>query len=192
MFAEFMVYISAINCSICFIFIFRVAQFEATGSHTNNCISAIVYFCVELYTCTSVEFGFSMFSIFITKTSITSNFYITNAVFQTSYTNAQVVQFVREFISQTVDHSLLFCVSAVLVSHSFSYHLSHFVTSDVVLAFESTIWVTIDNTSVSQLRNCLVCPRIWSYIGEWVSCECSSYTQNCCCCKDCCELFFHS
>ena len=187
-----MVYISAVDCSVCVTTVLGVTQFEVTRSQTNNCVSAIVYFCVELYTCTSVEFGFSMFSILITKTSITSNFYVTNAVFQASYTNAQVVQFVGEFISQTVDHSLLFCVSAVLVSHSFSYHLSHFVTSDVVLAFESAIWVTINDTSVCQLGNCLVCPRIWSYIGEWVSCECSSYTQNCCCCKDCCELFFHS
>ena len=84
----------------------------------------------------------------VTDTSITSYFYITYAIFQTRYAYTQAIQLIGELICQAVNHSLLFSVSTILVSHSFSYHLSHFITSDIVLAFESAIWITINDTSL--------------------------------------------
>ena len=72
----------------------------------------------------------------VTDTSITSEFYVANAVFQSAYANAEVVEFVSIFVSEFVDEGALFDRSFVHVSHSFCDHFSSFVTSNVTVALE--------------------------------------------------------
>ena len=85
------------------------------------------------------------------------------------------------------------CCSALarswLAMHS--YHLSHFRNGDVVLAFESAIWVTINDTSVCQLETAWYAQESGVTSENGLAAN-AVVTQNCCCCKDCCELFFHS
>ena len=116
--------------------------------------------------------------ITITDTSITSEFYVTNFVFEVGYANAEAVQFVSIFVSQFVDEGTLFNGSFVHVSHSFSRHFSCFITSDVAVALEVGAVYTLDNASVSEFYYGFVSPGIGRYINERVSCESASSANS--------------
>ena len=127
----------------------------------------------------------------ITEANITSSLNVTYAVFQVGNTYTQIVEFRRELISQAVNHSLLFRIGLILISHSFGYHLRHFVTGDVILALEGAIWIAVNNTGISQLCHRLVSPRITGYIREWIRCKGSGNPYQGSSCKKSCKLFHY-
>ncbi len=100
--------------------------------------------------------------------------------FEVSYANTEVVEFFCEFSSQFVNQSLVNAGS--VLSHSFSNHLSHFVTGDVTVALEGRVAITFDNAISSQLAYSVICPMVSRNIGERIcsseSCACSANNQS--------------
>ena len=115
----------------------------------------------------------------VTDTSVTGQFNVTDAVFQSAYANAEVVEFVSIFVSQFVDEGALFDRSFVHVSHSFCDHFSSFITSDVTVALEILAVDTLDDASVSEFYDGFVSPAVRRYVDERVSCECEIGRASC-------------
>ena len=137
-----------------------IAEFHIIGGQADNCGGLVINLSIKLYATSHIEFGMLVIGIIvaiiliiahIAESNIASSLDVTYAVFQVRNAYTQIVEFRRELISQAVNHSLLFRIGLVLISHSFGYHLCHFVTSDVILALEGAIWVAVDNAGISQL-----------------------------------------
>ena len=92
---------------------------------------------------------------------------------QLGYANTEVVQLISELSSEFVDESFVVATNVAL-SHSFSNHLCHLVTSDVAVALEGRVAITIDNAISSQLRYSVISPMVSRNIGERV---CSSESR---------------
>ena len=142
------------------------------SANANTVIPRVIIFCGTIL-------------VTITDTSITSEFYVTNAVFQSAYANAEVVEFISIFVSEFVDEGALFDRSFVHVSHSFCDHFSSFVTSDVTVALEVLAVDTLDDAGVSQFYDGFVSPAVRRYVNERVSCECASCANSHSCCESC-------
>ena len=142
------------------------------SANANTVIPRVIIFCGTIL-------------VTITDTSITSEFYVTNAVFQSAYANAEVVEFISIFISEFVDEGALFNRSFVHVSHSFGDHFSSFITSDVTVALEILAVDTLDDASVSEFYDGFVSPAVRRYVDERVSCESASCANSHSCCESC-------
>ena len=113
-------------------------------------------------------------SIFITD--LAGDFYIVSFFLQSSYANAQVVQFFSEFSSQSVNISA-FC-------HCFSNDLSHFITSHQFVATEGGVAVAFDYAGSSQFVDAVICPVAGRYVRERIcSISRSGYAQCHCHCE---------
>ena len=149
-----------------------------------NVMPVVVYFASEEQTGTQFSsVAFSVFNITsgvnVAQTNVTGNLYHVCVLFQFSYANAQVVQFVSEFANQSV-------ISAdSALSQSLGYDLRHFITGHGAFTFEGAIRIAVHNTSSSQFGNCAVSPVACGNIGERVGCESSSaYAQSHSHCKN--------
>ena len=109
----------------------------------------------------------------VTDTSITGQFNVADAVFQSAYANAEVVEFVSIFVSQFVDEGALFD------------HFSGFITSDVTVALEVRAVNALDDAGVSQFYDGFVSPAVRRYVDERVSCECAGCANSHSCCESC-------
>ena len=107
----------------------------------------------------------------ITDTSVTGQFYVANAVFQSAYANAEVVEFVSIFVSEFVNEGALFDRSLVHVSHSFGDHFSGFVTGDVAFALEIRAVYALDDAGVSEFDDGFISPAVARYVDEGVGCK---------------------
>ena len=121
----------------------------------------------------------------VTDTSVTGEFDVANAVFQSAYANAEVVEFVSIFVSKFVNEGALFNRSFVHVSHSFGDHFSGFVTSDVTVALEVLAVNALDDAGVSQFYDGFVSPAVGRYVDERVSCECAGCANSHSCYESC-------
>ena len=100
-------------------------------------------------------------------TSLTVPLNHVSIAFEVGNANTEVIEFSSELSSQFVNESLV--STAGVLSHSLSYHLSHFVTGDVTVALEGAVAITIDYAVSSQLAYCVISPMVSRNIGERVA-----------------------
>ena len=164
---------------------------EATRGNASGYLGVVRYFRVSLQTNTHIEV-ILITLVHVTNASVTRQFYVADAVFQVGNADAEAVQFVREFVSQTVQLRLLLCVQLILFYHRASDHLRHFIAGDVLLAFECSIRVSFDYAFSGELGYCLVSPVVRSYIRERIRgrkcCRCAEDASSC---QYCCQFFVH-
>ena len=116
----------------------------------------------------------------VTNTSITCQLNVAYAVFQIGNANTEIVEFIGEFISQTVDECPLFSVCTIFMSHSLCYDFSGFITGNVTFALEVNAVNTLNDTGISQFYYGIVCPAVGRYVYKRIGGKCRcAYCHGC-------------
>ena len=158
------------------------------AADTVSNLRAVVNLCVSAEANTIIPrfiIFFVVFLIPITKTGVTGQFHVTDAVFESTDANAEVIEFIGEFIGQFVDEGTLFDRGFIHVSHRFGNHFSGFVTSNVALALEVFPINPLDDAGVGQFYNRFISPAIGRYVDKGVGRESTSYANGHGYCKRC-------
>ena len=185
-----MINIQAVEIQVRIFFV--AVKTEVTRGNASGCCGLVRYFRIKLEAGAHIEVVV-IAVVYPTNTSVTGHFYVADAIFQVGNAYAEAVQFVREFVSQTVQLRLLFRVQLILFYHRASDHLRHFIAGDVLLAFEFSIRISFDYAFSGELGYCLVSPVVRSYIRERIrGRECCRCAEDASSCQYCCQFFVHN
>ena len=88
--------------------------------------------------------------MFVVITELTGNLYIIGFLFQSRYTNIQLVQFVCKLSSQFVNISAF--------GHCFRNDLRHFITGHQTVSTEGVVAITFNDASSCQFGDAVISP----------------------------------